>query len=69
MTLVKNKSDYSDRKEVSKPTKSGIRIISEMPTKEILMYTANRHKFGLLTFTSLSMAVYIAYDKVVRLFI
>ncbi len=68
MTLVKN-PEYEDPKELSKPTKSGTRVISEMPTTRILWYVAHRHRVGLLGLSSFTMLSYIAYDKVVKVFI
>lgn len=67
--LVKNQPKYEDPKEVSKPTKSGIRVIDVMPTTRILLFVAHRHRVGLLTFNSLVLDGYIVYDKVVRLFV
>lgn len=68
MTLVKDKQ-YIDAKEISRPTKSGIRIVSEMSTSRILLFVAHRHRVGLLGLSSFTMFSYIAYDKFVRLFI
>lgn len=67
--LVKNQPKYEDPKELSKPTKSGIRVISEMSTTRILMHVARRHRVGLLGLSTFGLASYIAYDKVVRLFV
>jgi hypothetical protein len=68
MTLVKD-NQYIEAKEVSKPTKSGTRVISAMSTTKILSFVAYRHRVGLLGLSSFAMLSYIAYDKVVRLFI
>lgn len=68
MSLVKNASNY----EVTTPklpTKSGIRVISEMSTSRILGYVVLRHRVGLLTLSTVFMAGYIVYDKVVKIFI
>lgn len=67
--LVKNQPKYIDRSKVSTPTKSGIRVISEMSTSGILWFVACKHSKGLKTLAIVSLAGYIAYDKVVRLFI
>lgn len=55
--------------QIKKPTKEGIRIISEMSTVKILSYVTYRHRVGLLLASTVFMAAYVAYDKVVRLFV
>jgi len=67
--LVKNQSKYEDSKELSKPTKSGIRIISEMSTTRILWFVACKHSSGLKTLAIIGLVSYIAYDKVVKIFV
>lgn len=67
--LVKNQPKYIDQSKVSQPTKSGTRIISEMPTSRILWFVACKHSKGLKTLTILALAGYIAYDKVIKHFI
>lgn len=54
---------------IKDPTKKGIRIISEMSTVKILSYVTYRHCVGLLLASTVFMAAYVAYDKVVRLFV
>lgn len=67
--LVKNQPKYIDHSKISEPTKSGIRVISEMSTSRILWFVACKHSKGLKTLTILALASYIAYDKVARLFL
>lgn len=67
--LVKNQPKYIDRSKVSEPTKSGIRIISEMSTTRILWFVACKHSKGLKTLTILGLAGYIVYDKIARFFL
>lgn len=67
MTLVKGQ--LIDQENVSRPTKSGIRIISEMSTLGIMWFVLSKHSSGLKTLAILSMGSYIVYDKVVRNFI
>lgn len=67
MTLVKGQ--LIDQKELSKPTKSGIRIISEMSTLGIMWFVLRKHSSGLKTLAILSMGSYIVYDKAVRYFL
>ena len=67
MTLVKDK--YIDPKELSKVTKQGIQIIGEMSTPRILAHVAQKHRVGLLGLSTFFMGSYIAYDKVIRLFV
>jgi len=50
--LVHNK-EYIDSEVVSKPTKSGIRVISEMSTTRILWFVAKKHRVGLLAIAAL----------------
>jgi hypothetical protein len=67
MTLVKEQ--LQDSKELSKPTKKGIRVISEMSTSRILWYVTCRHSAGLKTLAIVTLASYIVYDKVLKIFI
>lgn len=67
MSLVKD--NLIDQKNLSKPTKSGIRIISEMSTPRILWFVTCKHSSGLKTLAILSLVSYVAYDKVVKHFI
>lgn len=46
MSLVKDQ--LIDQENVSKPSKSGIRVISEMSTTRILWFVAKKHRVGLL---------------------
>lgn len=66
MTLVKTPS-YQEM-ALSRPTKSGIRIISEMSSGRILLFLVNRHRVGLLIFGNLVLGGYLVYDKIYRLF-
>jgi hypothetical protein len=67
MALVKKDGlDYEDSKEISKPNKKGIRVISEMSTSRILWYVTCRHSSGLKTLAIIGFAGYIAYDKVIK---
>lgn len=52
MTLVKH-GQLIDQENVSRPTKSGIRVISEMSTTRILWFVANKHRVGLLAITAI----------------
>lgn len=67
MTLVKS-SEYNVT-PVRQTTKEGVRVISAMSTPRIVMYVMNRHRVGLLMLSTVSMAGFIVYDKVVKLFI
>lgn len=69
MTLVKNTPNLIDSKELSKPTQKGTKVISYMSTVQILGFVAHRHRVGLLGLSTLSMAAFIVYDKVVRIFV
>lgn len=69
MSLTNGKVELIDSKTLSKPTKSGIRIISEMSTSRILWFVACKHSSGLKTLAILSLASYVVYDKVVRNFV
>jgi hypothetical protein len=60
---------YEDSKELSKVSKKGIRVISEMSTSRIIWYVACKHSSGLKTLTIIGLLSYIAYDKVVKFFI
>lgn len=69
MTLVKS-DQYIPEAKVSKVTKSGIRVISEMSTIRILGHVAHKHRVGLLTGGNLlAWGLVFHVDKVVRLFI
>lgn len=68
MTLVKAQPKY-EATTPKLPTKGGIRVISEMSTPRILGYVMLRHRVGLLMFSTVFMAGYIVYDKVVKVFI
>lgn len=52
MSLVKSK--YIEAEEVSKPSKSGIRVISEMSTLRILWHIAYKHRVGLFALAALT---------------
>jgi hypothetical protein len=67
--MISKQDNYIEAKEVSKPTKEGIRVISAMSTSRILAFVAYRHRVGLLAVSTLSMAGYILYDKIVKIFI
>lgn len=69
MSLTNAKVELIDSKTISKPTKSGIRIISEMSTSRILWFVACKHSSGLKTLAILGLASYVVYDKVVRNFV
>lgn len=66
MTLVKEGFHVTP---IQKTTKEGVRVISAMSTPRIVMYVMNRHRVGLLMLSTVSMAGFIVYDKVVKLFI
>lgn len=51
MSLVKSK--YIEAEEVSKPTKSGIKVITEMSTARILWHVAKKHRVGLWAITAI----------------
>ena len=59
---------FIDSPKLSKPTKAGIRVISEMSTTRIILYVANRHRVGLLTMSNLALVSYLAWDKVLHIF-
>lgn len=63
-----NAMSYQAAKQVSKPTKAGIRVISEMSTARILAYVAYRHRVGLLAMTTVALVGYIVYDKLLSMF-
>lgn len=69
MTLVKDEIQLIDQKKISNPTKDGMRVITHMPTSKIISFVAYRHRVGLLMASTVFMAGYIAYDKVVKLFV
>lgn len=68
MSLIKNPS-YIDSEKLSKVTKAGVRIISEMSTPRILVFVAVRHRVGLLSFSTFLLGSYIVYDKFLHVFI
>lgn len=69
MTLVKDKQ-YIDQPKLSKTDKSGICIISEMPTYRIIGHLLKKHRVGLLTGGNLlAWGLVFHADKAVRLFI
>lgn len=70
MTLDKGATaPYIDPAKVSRPTKSGIKVITEMSTPRIISFVAYRHRVGLLAFSTVFMFGYVAYDKVINNFI
>jgi hypothetical protein len=66
MTLVKSGFHVTP---IQQTTKEGVRVISAMSTPRIVMYVMNRHRVGLLMLSTVFMAGYIVYDKVVRIFV
>lgn len=69
MSLVKD-NRYIDQPKLSKTDKSGICIISEMPTYRIIGHLLKKHRVGLLATSNLVLIGYVVHiDKVVRLFI
>lgn len=70
MTLTaQNAMSYQAASKINKPTKQGIRIISEMSTTRILTYVAYRHRVGLLMASTAGLLAYVAWDKIISLFI
>lgn len=70
MSLVKaQESQQYVETPIHRPTKGGIRIISEMSTLRIVWFLMNRHRVGLWALTAMSAMSYIAYDKFLHIFI
>lgn len=67
--MIKKEQEYIDEPKLSKTTKKGIRVISEMSTSRIIWFVMNRHRVGLLALSTVLSFSYIAYDKVVKYFV
>lgn len=50
------------------PTKSGIRVISEMSTPSIVVFVLYRHRYPISVIINILLIGYILYDKIGRLF-
>jgi hypothetical protein len=59
-------SAYIDTPMLSKTTKKGIRVISEMSTARIIWYVAGRHKYGLSLTINFAFIGFEVWDKLVR---
>lgn len=46
-----------------------VRVVEQTPTLEILRHLAYRHRVGLLITSTVLLVAYIAYDKVISIFI
>jgi hypothetical protein len=64
--IAKTKTMEYEPTPVGKPTKSGIRVISEMSTARILLYITSRHKYGLSLTLNFTFIGFELWDKVVR---
>lgn len=60
---------YEAPAKVSKPSKTSIRVISEMSTPRIATFVAYRHRVGLLGLSTFVLFSYIMYDKLLYLFL